>query len=127
MAELPLQKKSEEELSRMRMQRAMTQPPPSLDQLPVIQAQASRALLALGYLLSFIFGLGLLPAGWIAWKRPPARHHAAIMAIFSILTLLVVGLQWREQKRVAREEAAAALRSEASPLEVPEGLLLDPR
>lgn len=120
MAKIPERKRDKAELQEMRARNAFAVKPP-LEQL---QAQAvHRFILFFFYLICltgaglviksyypngiemgpiFISGMacaavGLLVSLWIFWKKPRSRHHAALMAIISLLVLVFGTVYYFEQ------------------------------
>jgi hypothetical protein len=64
---------------------------PAPDFPTIAMAEFSRMpwLGTLGFwLLASFSGLGLLMAGWFAWKKPRSRHHAGFIAILAFLVLV---------------------------------------
>ncbi|MEM6910747.1 MAG: hypothetical protein AAF555_04115 [Verrucomicrobiota bacterium] len=115
MTELPEYRKSPEELARVQAARAMQERPAERQNLSGMQSRAPFWLVGLGYLLSLAFGLGLLVAGWIALAKPASRHHAALMTVLAVCTLLAWGLSVRHEERRLREEAAERLKESPPP------------
>ncbi len=120
MAKIPERKRDKAELQEMRSRNAFAVRPP-VEQL---QAQAvHRFVLVFFYLICltgaglviksyypygiemgpvFISGMacaavGLLISLWIFWKKPRSRHHAALMAIISLLVLVFGTVYYIEQ------------------------------
>lgn len=110
MTPLPEQKHSNEELNELRMRNAFAVRPP-------VQQVKSMALhpvpLAVLYLVC-LAGAGLAIAGYyrpalacsgvamlgtllVFWKKPRSRHHAAIVAIISLLVLVFGTVYYLEQ------------------------------
>ncbi|MBK1791394.1 hypothetical protein [Persicirhabdus sediminis] len=82
MNSLPSQKRSRRELDEIRARNAFQTRPPIAH---VEKMAAHPVVLIIGYLLSFLAGVGLLPALLIYWRKPRSRHHACFMIIISIL------------------------------------------
>ncbi|BDS05216.1 hypothetical protein NT6N_02560 [Oceaniferula spumae] len=101
MTKIPERKQDKQELEDLRRRNAFAVRPP----VQAIKAQALHPLfIGLGYLLSLTSAglaiaaiyipalscasLSLLGALFIFWKKPRSRHHAAFMAIISLLVLV---------------------------------------
>jgi hypothetical protein len=120
MAKIPERKRDKAELQEMRARNAFAVKPP----VAQLQAQAvNRLVLGIFYLICltgaglviksyyphgiemepvFISGMacaavGLLVSLWIFWKKPRSRHHAAFMAIISLLVLVFGTVYYIEQ------------------------------
>lgn len=120
MAEIPERKRDKVELQEMRARNAFAVRPP-VGQLEALAV--NRLVLAVFYLIIlsgaglvikshypygiemgpvFITGMafaavGLLVSCFIFWKKPRSRHHAALMAIISLLVLVFGTVYYIEQ------------------------------
>ncbi|MEJ6570548.1 MAG: hypothetical protein QNL01_07655 [Akkermansiaceae bacterium] len=123
MADIPGHKRSDNELSELRKRNAFAVRPP-------VQQLKNQALhpiiLALGYILCltgaglaigeiYISGLAcasiaLLFILFIFWKKPRSRHHAAIMAIISLLVLVFGTVYYLEQFEQTTYDAQGPIR-----------------
>lgn len=134
MSQIPERKRDKAELQEMRARNAFAVKPP----VEHLQSQAvNRFLLGLYYLISligaglviksyypygiemgpvFISGmacaaLGLLISLLIFWKKPRSRHHAALMAIISLLVLVFGTVYYIEQfEQEAHDDAQGPIR-----------------
>lgn len=123
MTDLPGHKHSDNELSELRMRNAFAVRPPVQE----LKNQALHPiLLALGYILCltgvglaigeiFIPGIAcasiaLLLTLFIFWKKPRSRHHAAMMAIISLLVLVFGTVYYLEQFEQTTNDAQGPIR-----------------
>lgn len=110
MARIPEKKHDNQELGELRARNAFAVRPP----VQQLKNQALHPLfLGLGYVLSLTSGglayagiyvpglscaaAGLLFSLFIFWKKPRSRHHAAFMAIISLLVLVFGSVYYQAQ------------------------------
>ena len=123
MADIPKRKHSGSELNELRRRNAFATRPP----IQEIKSLALHPLLlGLGYLLCFVgvglamaeiyipglvcSGLALLFTFFIYWKKPRSRHHAAFIAIITLLVLVFGTMYYLEQFEQPAHDAQGPIR-----------------
>ncbi len=113
-SKLPSQRHSDSELNEIRRQAALNMPAPAFN--PALQI-AHLALVIPGYLSVFggalcffhhemtlavtasCVGVALLIAGFIFWKKPLSRHHAAFITVMALFVIVFGALHYFPQLR----------------------------
>lgn len=123
MASIPKHKHSDDELNELRTRNAFVVRPPVLQ----IKNQALNPfLLGLGYVLCFVgaglaigkvyipgiscAAVSLIITVAIFWKKPRSRHHAAMMAIISLLVLVFGTVYYLNQFEQTAHDAQGPIR-----------------